>query len=61
MKDLEQHMKDKEKTLHNYFEMYGEEITNYALLQRTGILSPNNILKTLSSNMLVCLGKYGQL
>lgn len=54
-------LKDQVKTLHNYFEIYGEEIAKFALYERSGILSPNPILRALSSNMLVCLGKYGQL
>ena len=47
---------NRELTLPSYFKKYINEIINYALVQRTGILSPNKILREIATNMLICLG-----
>ena len=52
---------DREFTLSSYFQKYIQEIIQYALVQRTGILSPNDTLREIGKNMLVCLGWQGYL
>jgi hypothetical protein len=47
---------DRELTLPSYFQKYTQEIIQYALIQRTGILSPNPTLAEIGKNMLICLG-----
>jgi len=47
---------NRELTLPAYFLKYKEEIVQYALIQRTGILSPNQTLRQIAKNMLICLG-----
>jgi hypothetical protein len=47
---------DREFTLPSYFKKYTQEIIQYALIQRTGILSPNHTLAEIGKNMLICLG-----
>lgn len=39
-----------------YFERHLETIIQYALVQRSGILSPNLTLRAIAKNMLICLG-----
>jgi hypothetical protein len=52
---------NRELTLPSYFQKYFDEIVQYALVQRTGILSPNDTLRDIAKNMLVCLGWQGYL
>lgn len=52
---------NREFTLASYFDKYSQEIIQYALVQRTGILSPNLTLREIGKNMLVCLGWQGYL
>jgi len=47
---------DREYALPAYFQKYFDEIVQYALMQRTGILSPNDTLRVIARNMLICLG-----
>lgn len=50
---------NKDFTLFKYFEKYIDEIIQYALVQRTGILSPNHTLREIGKNILICLGWQG--
>ena len=52
---------NRELALPSYFQKYIEEIIQYALVQRTGILSPHETLRELGKNMLICLGWQGYL
>lgn len=52
---------NRELTLPSYFQQYSEEIIQYALVQRSGILSPNETLREIGKNMLICLGWQGYL
>ena len=52
---------NRELTLPSYFQKYFDEIVQYALVQRTGILSPNATLREIAKNMLICLGWQGYL
>jgi len=52
---------DREFTLSSYFQKYIQDIIQYALVQRTGILSPNDTLREIGKNMLICLGWQGYL
>lgn len=52
---------NRELTLPSYFQKYIEEIIQYALVQRSGILSPNETLREIGKNMLICLGWQGYL
>jgi len=52
---------NREFALPSYFQKYIEEIIQYALVQRSGILSPNETLREIGKNMLVCLGWQGYL
>jgi hypothetical protein len=61
LNQMEDSLKSKEKTLPIYFELYGKDIAQYAIVERSGILNPNSTLRAIASNMLVGLGRYGQL
>jgi hypothetical protein len=52
---------NRDLTLPSYFQRYIEEIIQYALVQRTGIMSPNDTLREIGKNMLICLGWQGYL
>jgi hypothetical protein len=54
-------LKDKSHTLQHYVDTYANDVVTFALFDRTGILSPNNTLRQLSTNLLVILGIYGKL
>ena len=47
---------NRELALPSYFEKYFDEIIQYALVQRTGIMSRNKTLQQIAKNMLICLG-----
>ena len=55
-KQAELNEDNRELTLPSYFNKYIDQIINYALVQRTGILSPNATLREIATNMLICLG-----
>ena len=48
-----------EYSLPHYFEKYSRNIIDYALINRTGILSPNQTLRQIGKNMLISLGLQG--
>jgi hypothetical protein len=60
-KQAELNEDNRELTLPSYFKKYINEIIQYALIQRTGILSPNATLREIGKNMLICLGWQGYL
>jgi hypothetical protein len=43
-----------------YFDKYQSEITQFAIIRRTGILSSSLLLRSLSINMLTMSGMYGK-
>ena len=51
--------KDKSQPFSYYFEQYAQDLTKYALIERSGILNHNDTLSLLASNILVLLGHYG--
>jgi hypothetical protein len=55
------HGDNRELLLSSYFQRYCQEIVQYALVQRTGILSPCDTLQEIAKNMLICLGWQGYL
>jgi len=56
MDNQAQRNQDREYALPAYFQKYFDEIVQYALMQRTGILSPNDTLRVIARNMLICFG-----
>jgi hypothetical protein len=52
---------NREFALPSYFRKYFDDIVQYALVQRSGILSPNETLRQIAKNMLICLGWQGYL
>ena len=45
-----------QNTLYKQFEKYLDKIINFALVNRTGILSGNPVLQATAKNILICLG-----
>lgn len=60
-KQAELNGNNRELTLPSYFQKYFDDIVQYALVERTGILSPNVTLREIAKNMLICLGWQGYL